>query len=596
LPNDGMQNRTSRGLDEIADVVLGGLPHPSPTQQALLERLRDYASRLANEQFHLAVLGQFKRGKSTLINALIGQPLLPMGVLPLTAVPTFLSAGLSWRLKFLHSSGRVEQNESATISDLARLLAEATTEENNPENRRNLNRVEVSIPSIGLMEKVTLIDTPGIGSTHAHNTAAALQVLPECDAALFVLSVDPPITEAELNYLIVASGTTPRIIIVLNKVDLVTDLDRDRTIAFVASVLAKRGEVRADTRIFAVSARAALDARLSKDVMALYSSGLPELEQYVEQMLARKRDLLESSLATKISTLLGRLYDETAISLRALTTPLAELDEKIAVFDHASEQFIQERESLEDLLSGEWRRTIAKLDTLCNDAEARTRSSLFEQLTASLNPFALGEDDHLIVKRLMHEMCDKECEAIVETIEDHISRSVEGHRQRYAELENRVRATAASLMNTSISDAPTIDESFQRKRDPYWVSESYVESLGAVTIEGLARWLPKRFKKERQRRRLLAGVNRAVGRNFANLHWAMRQNIDDTLRNLIAKTTESVELTIADTRNLLLGARTQRQTEEGRVEETVRELAKALQILAASRQSVSGKALCLNSG
>ena len=58
-----------------------------------VKRLRELRERLTEERFHLAVLGQFKRGKSTLINALIGEPLLPTSVLPLTSIPTFLSAG-----------------------------------------------------------------------------------------------------------------------------------------------------------------------------------------------------------------------------------------------------------------------------------------------------------------------------------------------------------------------------------------------------------------------------------------------------------------------------------------------------------------------
>ena len=58
-----------------------------------LTRVAELQERLSAERFHLAVLGQFKRGKSTLLNALLGEPLLPTGIVPLTSIPTFLLSG-----------------------------------------------------------------------------------------------------------------------------------------------------------------------------------------------------------------------------------------------------------------------------------------------------------------------------------------------------------------------------------------------------------------------------------------------------------------------------------------------------------------------
>jgi GTPase SAR1 family protein len=589
LLNTRLHVHAPRGLAEIADAVISGVPHPSNSQEALLERLRGCAKRLASERFQLAVLGQFKRGKSTLLNALIGQPVLATGVLPLTSIPTFLQAGPSFCIKLVHSTGEVAQHQTANLSDLAHVLEDATTEERNPQNRRHLERVEVSIPSRGWLEAVTLIDTPGIGSTHAHNTNAAHRILPECDAALFVLSVDPPITEAELNYLSLVSKTASRIILVLNKVDLVDRSDQERTISFIESVIAKQAEARTDQRIFGLSARAALSARLSGDDEALSGSGLPALEQYVEESLVRrKRELLETSIAAKILAIVERLRDETAISLRALTIPLTDLEEKITAFDQASQQFYKEGERLEDLLTGEWRRTISKLDALCNDAETRARVSLSERLADSLDSVITDANDHLVVKRIMQELFDKELRSIVKIIEDHISTSLKFHQQQYVELVQGVRTTAASLMNTSLSDRP-IDEPFQTKREPYWISEARVDSLGAVTLDGIARLLPKRKQGERQRQKLLANAHAAISRNTANLHWATRQNIDDTFRRLLGETAASVALSINATRDLLANARKERQMETDRVQDSVRQTTEALEVLAASRDLLSGR-------
>ncbi|WP_287787558.1 dynamin family protein, partial [Acidiphilium sp.] len=71
--------------------ALATLPHPSETEARHLVRLRALADRLAKARLQIAVVGQFKRGKSSLLNALLGMPVLPMGVVPLTAITTVLT-------------------------------------------------------------------------------------------------------------------------------------------------------------------------------------------------------------------------------------------------------------------------------------------------------------------------------------------------------------------------------------------------------------------------------------------------------------------------------------------------------------------------
>ncbi|MGH6702988.1 MAG: hypothetical protein ACRECG_06255 [Bradyrhizobium sp.] len=95
-----------------------------------------------------------------------------------------------------------------------------------------------------------MIDTPGIGSTYSHNTSAAHAVVPERDAALFVLSVDPPITEAEVEYLSIICQTASRVVITLNKIDLLDASDRKKAMAFLASVLSQHALGKIDMTIF----------------------------------------------------------------------------------------------------------------------------------------------------------------------------------------------------------------------------------------------------------------------------------------------------------------------------------------------------------
>ena len=74
------------------------------------------------------------------------------------------------------------------------------TENSNPKNLKGVLQVEITHPA-AILRDVVLIDTPGIGSTYRHNTEATMNFLPQCDAALFVISADPPIMEVEVTFL-----------------------------------------------------------------------------------------------------------------------------------------------------------------------------------------------------------------------------------------------------------------------------------------------------------------------------------------------------------------------------------------------------------
>jgi GTPase Era involved in 16S rRNA processing len=104
---------------------------------------------------------------------------------------------------------------------ICNFLFRFVSEEANPKNQLGIDRVELFYPSPLLSPGIVLIDTPGVGSTLRHNTDTALRVLSECDAAMFVISVDPPITELEIEYLQQIKPKAAKLLYVLNKIDYV---------------------------------------------------------------------------------------------------------------------------------------------------------------------------------------------------------------------------------------------------------------------------------------------------------------------------------------------------------------------------------------
>ncbi|MGZ4428934.1 MAG: dynamin family protein [Nocardioidaceae bacterium] len=131
--------------------------------------------RLEADLFRVVVAGEAKRGKSTLINAMLGQEVLPMGVVPLTAIPTTVAHGPRPELILTFADGRRD------VRPLAE-LAEYVTEAGNPRNQWQVSTADVRLPAPLLASGVELVDTPGTGSVHDHNTAQAHAARERMDA------------------------------------------------------------------------------------------------------------------------------------------------------------------------------------------------------------------------------------------------------------------------------------------------------------------------------------------------------------------------------------------------------------------------------
>jgi GTP-binding protein EngB required for normal cell division len=167
----------------------------------------------------IAVLGQFKSGKSSLLNTLIGRDLFPVGVIPVTAVVTRVTQGSPQQLRVTDADG------STTTADLA-LLADFVTEARNPHNQKHVAIVDALIDVPTLSPGVRLVDTPGLGSVFAHNSEATLDWLPHASIGLVVVSADRPFSAADRQLVADARRTAPRVVVVLNKVDLLTESEQ----------------------------------------------------------------------------------------------------------------------------------------------------------------------------------------------------------------------------------------------------------------------------------------------------------------------------------------------------------------------------------
>ncbi len=274
------------------------------------ERCQALVVQLAEDRFNLAVVGQFKRGKSTLMNAVLGRDLLPTGLLPLTSAITTLCYGSAERV-LLRRKGWTWEQEVPLAQ-----LADFITERGNPGNEKGLLEARVELPLPFLRRGLHFIDTPGIGSARHENTATTYAFLPQMDAVIFVTSVDAPLSEAEERFLADIRGQVRQLFVVVNKMDMLGITDREEVLAYIQARVEQIGG-RDHVHLFPLSARGGLTARLGYDEGGMQRSGLAPFVQALTAFLAEEqgRAFLVSVLDRAL-----RLFDEAGPALATAST------------------------------------------------------------------------------------------------------------------------------------------------------------------------------------------------------------------------------------------------------------------------------------
>jgi hypothetical protein len=332
-PARGPSRHLSRPVDEALEDTSELVSAERAVQAMAL------AGRWRERVFVVLIAGEFKRGKSTLLNALAGVDLLPTGVLPVTTVPTRVRSGPG-------AAARVRFRDGACREIRLDEIRDYVDEARNPGNRRGVATVEVEL-SLGLPPGVVLVDVPGLGSSHRHNTEAALAALPEADAALVVASVDPPIGEAELRLLELLRRPAARLDVVLNKIDYLDEAARRTAEGFTREVLERSGLE--DVGLWPVSARRGLAARLGGDDVGWRGSGMKALAESLERFLVEEREeLLARSLARKAGRLVEQELALVDLGIAASQRTAAELRALVSAF--SERQATAERDTAEAVL------------------------------------------------------------------------------------------------------------------------------------------------------------------------------------------------------------------------------------------------------
>ena len=244
--------------------------------------LADLRTALADLEgiFMLVVVGEYNAGKSSLLNALLGDRVMPEGVTPTTDRITIVT----------HGDAATEIEADA---DLVRRHHPAP-----------------------LLADVALVDTPGTNAIIERHQRLTEDFLPRADLVLFVTSAERPFTQSERAFLELIASWGRKITVVVNKIDILeSEADRDQVLAFVRDHA--RETLHTEPPVFGVSARSAVRAR--RDGHDAVGSGLPRLEAHVAERLR-----YGSRLRLKLASPLG-------VALRVAETYRSVIDERLSL-------------------------------------------------------------------------------------------------------------------------------------------------------------------------------------------------------------------------------------------------------------------------
>jgi GTP-binding protein EngB required for normal cell division len=242
---------------------------------------------LERRGLELAVFGRVSTGKSSLLNRLLGRDVLPVGVTPITAVPTRIGFGREPRLRVWFADGPSRELDVSALPEYA-------SERENPANTKRVLRLVVELPAPFLESGVTLVDTPGLGSLATAGAEETLAYLPHCDVAAVLVDASSTITSEDLATVGSLLDAGIRVSVLLSKVDLLNETDREAALAYMRQMLTR--EFRAPVSVVPISVKPDFDSLFQQWQEAELGPLIVDQERERQKAAARKTEILRSQL------------------------------------------------------------------------------------------------------------------------------------------------------------------------------------------------------------------------------------------------------------------------------------------------------------
>jgi GTP-binding protein EngB required for normal cell division len=398
--------------------------------------------KLDEERLSIVVLGEFNHGKSTFINALLEDPLLPVGITPTTAVLVKIAHGPAVTAEAMFESGERRKIERGDLAEWLTVDGKREGEARAPRDARAgsavsatgaatlapLDHVQITHPGRFLAERVTLVDTPGVNDINEQRAEITYGYLPRADTIFFLLDATQILSASEVHFLQerILRTSRDRLIFVVTKADLLDAAELEQAMAFARTRLA--AIVPAPT-LFAVSAKRALQGqRQGRPDDQPDPSGMAPLLAHLEQTLGTERRRLVFDHALADAARLGAFVRQSlGMRRRSLELPMDVLGERVA---RAQKRLEEGRGALDAAAR------VLAADSAGLKARVRQDLAAFADGLASGLPRDIDEVPAADVQRFLGPFLQDTWKSWLEAESDVIARELEQVAERVIEVAN----------------------------------------------------------------------------------------------------------------------------------------------------------------
>lgn len=506
------------------------------------ELLCEQKKKLKKIHFNLSVLGQFKRGKSTLINALLGEDILPTGVLPLTAIITSLHYSENKMAEVIFNNG-----EKKIIN--YKNICQYVTEKENPQNCKEIKEVDIYYPSPLLKKGVILVDTPGIGSIYKNNTEITENYLYRADVVIFVLAVDPPMTEKEMDFLNEVKEIANKVIFVLNKIDIVSESDLEKIINFSKKTIIDRLNIdESELDFYPISA----------EEMQKYSGReIGESKEFLkaleEMIIKQKGKIIIDSVNDKLKIIIEHLIFNVELEMKILHEPLESLENKVEKLYDKLKKIKTRKKQIVYLFKGEIERILNILKNDINNLNDKQSKRLLLKAEKELvnikgNNIQAEIQDFLEeeIKIIFEEWRKAEKEKLDQLLYKESNKFVENINSI---IEN-IQQIFVDLFNLEFFKMIPVDEMAASKDFYYHIKDLdlFYPKLDILTFSA---FLPSFIKKPIIKKKIKEEVLRQVDKNCGRISYDFKKRINESSRKFISNWEKEVDNLIEEIKTII---------------------------------------------
>lgn len=413
------------------------------------EDLTEKAQEVSQERFTIGVVGQAKRGKSTLVNAWLGKrddSLAPIDMLPATNVVSVFGFAEKTQARVLFS----EKDRSPLSIDPAE-IRNFVCEKGNPGNHKGAKSIEILGPFTNLDQRMVLVDTPGADNALSTiHDMVLIDYLPRLDAVVFLVTADEPLIESEMELLRnVKSSDVGKILFAMNKADKVDEDELAEAIDHNRKSLETVGL--GDARIHVMSAK---------------NSYLGEGDEGTERLLSTVNDMIsngrENIIAQRLEDMASRqlmeVKEELATSLAAAGKDDDELENEIAILQKSMKDLEKDGPSIQRKFRRDWRDAFDQFENSLSTVQCQLEREVREKIekASSLRLPALGKTIHTEILKCL----DDQLEPRVQELHNKIDQLVRSLQLDYCDKVGLAPREAEALLNRKYLLSGALDLAF----------------------------------------------------------------------------------------------------------------------------------------